>query len=149
MKENDVITLRISEYEREYLNKIAHQFELQKRGSSDISPAKALKFLLEFCLHNEISPHKKSENPLQDIRKMIEQIHASIPHLMYHNHYQSLVISSNINDDSLKEIKQKTIEYLNDNFSGFQNNSYKEVRFKMNGIGLKTVPIEEGESLWK
>lgn len=149
MKENDVLTLRVSEYEREYLNKIAHQFDLQKRGSSDTSPAKALKFLLEFCLHNEISPQRKNENPLQEIRKMIEQIHAAIPHLMYHNNYQSLVISSQVSDDSLTQIKQKSIEYINGNFSGFQNVTYKEIKFRLNGIGLKTLPIEQGESLWK
>lgn len=63
MKENDVITLRISEYEREYLNKIALQFDLQKRGSSETSPAKALKFLLEYCLHHEISPQRKMKVP--------------------------------------------------------------------------------------
>lgn len=149
MKANDVISLRISEHEKEYLQNIAKNFDLQKRGSEDISYSKAIKVLLDFCLHNDIYPSRKSENPLQEIRKMIEQIHASIPHLMYHNHYQSLVISSKFDDDSLSQIKQKSIEYLNNNFSGFQNITYKEVRFKMNGIGLKTIPIEQGDSLWK
>ncbi len=107
MKENDVITLRVSQHEKEYLNQIASTFDLQKRGSTEISPAKALKFLLEYCCHHHILPGKKNENPLQDLRKMIEQIHASIPHIMYHNHYQSLILSSSIKDDLLTPIKQK------------------------------------------
>lgn len=149
MRVNEVIALRISEHEKEYLQSIAKNFDLQKRGSEEISYAKALKILLDYCLHNDIHPTRKTENPLLEIRKMIEQIHAAIPHLMYHNNYQSLVLSSQFNDDSLSQIKQKTVEYLNTNFSGFQNISYKEVKFKMNGIGLKTIPLEQGESLWK
>ncbi|KTC69788.1 hypothetical protein Lbir_1928 [Legionella birminghamensis] len=149
MKGKDVISLRISEHEKDYLQNIAKNFDLQKRGSDALSYSKAIKILLDFCLHNDIYPMKRTENPLQEMRKMLEQIHASIPHLMYHNHLQSLLLSSKFNDDSLNQIKQKTVDYLNGNFSGFQNISYKEVRFKMNGIGLKTVPIEQGESLWK
>ncbi|HAU0311425.1 TPA: hypothetical protein JBF89_13330 [Legionella pneumophila] len=149
MKANDVISLRISPHEKEFLENIAKRFELQKRGADTVSYSKAVKILLEYCLHNDIYPDRKKENPLQEMKKMIEQIHASIPHLMYHNHYQSLVISSGINDESLNQIKQKTLEYMNVNFGGFQNTSYKEVKFKMNGIGFKTVPIEQGESLWK
>ncbi|KTD47497.1 hypothetical protein Lqui_2423 [Legionella quinlivanii] len=149
MKGKDVISLRISEHEKDYLQNIAKNFDLQKRGSDALSYSKAIKILLDFCLHNDIFPMKRTENPLQEMRRMLEQIHASIPHLMYHNHFQSLLLSSKFNDDSLNQIKQNTVDYLNGNFSGFQNISYKEVRFKMNGIGLKTVPLEQGESLWK
>lgn len=149
MKGNDVISLRISEHEKEFLQNIAKNFDLQKRGSEDISYSKAIKILLDFCLHNDIYPTRKTENPLQEMRKMIEQIHASIPHLMYHNNYQSLVLSSQVNDETLNQIKQKTVEYLNASFSGFQSITYKEVKFKINGIGLKTIPIDQGESLWK
>lgn len=149
MKGNHVISLRISELEKDFLENIAKIFDLQKRGTEEISYSKSLKILLEYCFKNEIVPTRKSENPIQEMRKMIEQIHASIPHLMYHNNYQSLVLSSQLNDETLTKIKHKSIEYLNGNFSGFQNVTYKEVRFKLNGIGLKTLPIEQGESLWK
>ncbi|MBN9231306.1 MAG: hypothetical protein J0I93_10695 [Legionella sp.] len=149
MNGKDVVSLRLAEHEKEYLLNIGKNLELQKRESEEISFSKTLKTLLDFCIRNDISPTRKNENPIKEMRKMIEQIHASIPHLMYHNNYQSLVLSSQVNDDSLNQIKQKSIEYLNGNFSGFQNVTYKEVKFKLNGIGLKTVPIEQGESLWK
>jgi hypothetical protein len=83
------------------------------------------------------------------MRKMMEQIHASIPHLMYHNHLQSMILSSKYTDADLTAVKQKTIQYLNENFSGFQNVSYGEIKIKINGVGLKTIPMEQGESLWK
>jgi len=85
MSEKDVISLRITEHEKEFLQNIAVKFDIQKRSSSsDISYAKALKILLDYCLHNDINPSQKKDNELQDMKKMMEQIHASIPHLMYH-----------------------------------------------------------------
>lgn len=149
MNNNDVLSIRISESEKEYLQNIAKSFNLQKPNSEDFSYSKAIKILLEYCQNNEIYPNKNTQNPLKDLRKMIEQIHASIPHLIYHNNYQSLAASSKLEDELVIQIKQKTIDYLNNNFSGFQNISYKEVKFKINNIGLKTIPIEIGDSIWK
>ncbi len=145
-----MISLRITEHEKEFLQNIAVKFDIQKRSSSsDISYAKALKILLDYCLHNDINPSQKKDNELQDMKKMMEQIHASIPHLMYHNHLQSMILSSKYADADLTAVKQKTLQYLNENFSGFQNVSYREIKIKINGVGLKTIPIEQGDSLWK
>lgn len=149
MSDKDVVSLRITEHEKEYLKNIAAKFDIQKRGSTDISYAKALKILLDYCLHNDINPSQTNDNELQEMRKMIEQIHASIPHLMYHNNLQSIVLLSKYTDADLTAVKQKTIQYLNENFSGFQNVSYREIKIKINGVGLKTIPMEQGESLWK
>ena len=43
---------------------------------------------------------------------------------------------------------QDAIDYINNNIAGFQSNHYKYVKAKLNKIGIKTVPLEEGETLW-
>lgn len=82
------------------------------------------------------------------MRKMIEQIHASIPHIMYQNSLQSTVLVSDIDDDKFNVFKQKSIEYISRNIGGFQNNNYKYVGENINKIGIKTVPSESTYSLW-
>ncbi|STX81273.1 Uncharacterised protein [Legionella busanensis] len=149
MNEQDVLTLRLTPKEMEYLHNLADKHDLKKRGNDELSPAKALKFLLAYCLHHEIKTNKNEEEDLLVIRKMIEQIHASIPHLLFQNQFQSLLMANQFKSEDINIVKQSTLQYLNDNFSGFQSLSYKEVKFKINGIGLKTIPLEQGISLWK
>lgn len=145
----DVLSLRVSKHEKEYLAKIADQFNLKKQGSDEASYTKALKFILSFCLHNDINFNGKDDQNLIEIRKMIEQIHASIPHLMYHQKFQSVVLANKYSNEEIEGIQCGTLQYINDSFGGFQNNKYQYIKAKLNKFGLKTIPLEEGVTLWK
>lgn len=149
MSEQEVITLRLTEKERDYLENIATRHNLKKPASEDWSPAKALKFLINYCFHNNLKIADSDNNDFMVLRKMVEQIHAVIPHVLFQNQFQSLILANKFGNDDIGEIKHSTIQYLNENFSGFQNISYKEVKVKINGIGLKTIPLEQGISIWK
>lgn len=144
----DVISLRIGEHEKEFLEDIAKNFHLHQNPESPPPYAKALQLLLSHCILHQISPLNHKATEMDELRKMIEQIHTAIPHLLYQNNLQSMILSSKYKDEELEPLKQKNIAYLNDHFSGFQNVSYRKVAFKINGIGLKTLPLEEGVSLW-
>jgi len=145
----DIVSLRLSEHEKYYLTSIAEKYNLKKQGSDELSHTKALKHILSFCLHNDINFSKKEDESMSEMRKMLEQIHASIPHLMYHQKFQSAVLSNKYSDDELKSIQDGSLQYINDSFAGFQNNKYRFVKSKLNKYGLKTVPLEEGNTLWK
>ena len=149
MSDTENIAMRINEHEKEYLREIAETMSLQKRGRTEISYGKALKFLLEYCIHNDISPLKKSDDTLSNITKMIEHIHASMPHLMLHNQVQTKVLTGSLSDEDFSLIKGNAINYLNDNFGGYQSVSYTFMRSKINSFGIKTIPLEEGVSIWK
>lgn len=149
MSNLETISIKVGEREREFIHEIAAHFKLYKRSSTDLSYTKALQFLIEFCLQNEINPTKKDDNNIAEMRKMIEQIHASIPHILFQNQFQSLILANKLMGEDIGSVKQSTIQYLNDNFSGFQNITYKDVKAKINGIGLKTLPLEQGVSIWK
>ena len=97
----DIVSLRLSDHEKDYLVSIAEKFNLKKQGSDELSHTKALKHVLSFCLHNEIDFSKKEDENLTEMRKMLEQIHASIPHLMYHQKFQSVVLANKYSDEDL------------------------------------------------
>lgn len=149
MSETENIAMRINEHEMDYLREIAEVMSLQKRGKTEISYGKALKFLLEYCIHHDISPLKKQDDSLSDLTKMIEHIHASMPHLLLHNQVQTKVLTGALSDNDFSAIKENSISYMNDNFGGYQNISYTYMRSKINSFGMKTIPLEEGLSIWK
>lgn len=144
----EAVSIKVGEREKSFLLEIAAHFKLFKRSSNDLSCAKSLQYLIEYCLQNNISPIKKDDSNITDIRRMIEQIHASIPHLMYQNSLQSTILVSDIDDDKFSAAKQKSIDYISNNIGGFQNTNYKYVRYNINKIGIKTVPNEQGYNLW-
>lgn len=148
MSLKETISLRIGEPEKQFLEAIAHAFNLHKRQENAIPYAKALQLVLTHCIAHQITPINNKGNKLDEMHKMIEQIHAAIPHLLYQNNLQSMILSSQYKDEELKPLKHKNIHYLNEHFAGFQNVSYSKVSIKINGIGLKTLPLEEGVSLW-
>ena len=145
----ETISIKVGDREKEFLYDIAEHFKLYKRSSKDLSCTKALQFLIEFCLQNNINPTIKDDNDLHEIRKMIEQIHASVPHIMYHQNFQSVVLANKYSDDELQGIQDGSLQYINNSFAGFQNNKYRYVKSKLNKYGLKTIPLEEGNTLWK
>ena len=145
----DIVSLRLSDHEKDYLVSIAEKFNLKKQGSDELSHTKALKHILSFCLHNDIDFSKKEDGSLTEMRKMLEQIHASIPHLMYHQKFQSVVLANKYSDEELQGIQDGSLQYINDSFAGFQNNKYRYIKSKLNKFGLKTIPLEEGITLWK
>ena len=145
----DILSIRVSEHEKDYLALIAEKFNLKKQGADELSHTKALKHLLSYCLQNNIDFVKKEDENIAEMRKMIEQIHASIPHVMYHQKFQSVILANKYSDEELQAVQAGSLQYINDSFAGFQNNKYRYIKVKLNMFGLKTIPIEEGVSLWK
>ncbi len=80
---------------------------------------------------------------------MIEQIHVSIPNLMYLARMQTLLASDTIPDEKISRCRQQTVDYINNTCGDFQNVNYSEIRFSMNDIGLKQTPIDKDKTLWK
>lgn len=148
MTKMEVMSLRISQHEKDYLASIAEKYGLKKQGSDEFSHTKALKFMLSYCLHNDIDFHQKEGENIAEIRKMIEQIHASIPHVMYHQKFQSVVLANKYSDEEIEVVQNGSLQYINESFSGFQNIKYRFAKSNMNKFGLKTMPLEEGYSAW-
>jgi len=143
------ISTRLSEKEMDYLTRIATENKIYKGTSKEVSHGKAMKELVKWCLNNDVNINNKQRSMDDDIKKMIEQIHISIPNLLYLTRMQLLLNSESIPDEELSRCVKKTIDYLNSACGDFQNINYNEIRFTMNDLGIKQTPIEKEKSLWK
>lgn len=144
-----VVSTRLSPKEVEYLQSIAIENKMRKGGSEDVSLGKAMNELVRWCHLNHIDINQNYNAMNDDIKKMIEQIHIAIPHLMYLSRVQALLSTNEIAEEKIMQIRQQAIEYINKMCGDFQNIHYNLVRFSMNDIGLKTLPVNKEKTLWK
>ena len=133
----------------DYLTKISLENKIFKGDTKEVSHGKAMKELVKWCQRNNIDINKNQRSMDDDIKKMIEQIHISIPNLLYLTRLQLLLNSASIPDEELSICVKKTMDYLNSACGDFQNINYNEIRFSMNDLGIKQVPIDKEKSLWK
>lgn len=143
------LSTRLSETELEYLSTIASDNKLFIGTSKKTSLGKAMKELVKWCHVNNIDISKSPQSLNDETKKMIEQIHVSIPNLMYLARMQTLLASDTIPDEKISRCRQQTVDYINNTCGDFQNVNYSEVRFSMNDIGLKQTPIDKDKTLWK
>jgi len=135
-----VVSTRLSPKELEYLTHIAAENKMRKGSSEDLSLGKALNELVRWCHLNQIDIYQNHNTVHDDIKKMIEQIHMSIPHLMYLSRVQTLLSSNGIPEEKTKQARHQAVEYINKVCGDFQNTNYNLVRFSMNDLGLKSMP---------
>ena len=142
------ITLKMPDKEIDYLKKIAKDNKLHHRSGEGYSLDNAVRELIKWCAHNDIDINKKSQSFDEDLRKMIEQIHLTIPNLMYLSRIHGLLGQKQYSDEEVQLCKQKTIDYLNKTCGDFQTVNYKTLHVTMSNIGLKQVPTSEEHSQW-
>lgn len=136
------IAVRLSEDELAYIEAITKNkkiFKSVKQGS----PGKGLKALLKWCLDNQIDITSSYEKPQNSSRKLLEQLHISIPHILYLLRLHVLMDSDKIPDEVVARSKQQAIDYLNTVCGDFQNLEYTEIQTIFNDIGLKQCSIEK------
>lgn len=143
------VAIKIAARETEYLEEIAKKLNLLKNEGQELSQGKALKELLKWCIKNKVDIIQKQNGMDDDLRKMIEQIHLAIPHLMYHARIQTLIETNKCNEQEVELFKKRTFKYMNDTCGDFQNVTYNTIRFSFNSYGMKRLPIDEENTLWK
>jgi len=149
MSEKDVFGLRLNTIEKNYLYEIAQIYGLKKRGSDELSVSKAMRYMLTYCMDNKLKFDNKEQSEIGGVRKLIEEIHASIPHILFQIATQNACTSTSMTDEQYSQAKDNALSYINETVAGFQTNSYKYVKAKINRVGIKTIPLESGVSLWK
>ena len=135
------ISVRLSDDELAYLEAISKSKKFSK-SSKQSTPGRALKSLIKWCVDNEIditSPYAKSAD---SSKKLLEQLHVTIPHLLYLSRLHILMDSNKISDDAVNKAKQQAIDYINSVCGDFQQVEYSEIKTICNEIGLKQLPIE-------
>ncbi len=134
------VSLRLSDEEIAYLTAIAKHKKLFKY-SKRRSPGIALKALVKWCVENKIDITEGYEKPENTSKKLLEQLHVTIPHILYLLRMHILMDSSQISDDEIAKVKQQAIAYINTVCSAFQHINYTEIEAIPNNIGIKQLPI--------
>ena len=141
------LTIRISEAEATYLKTLTQNKALFKT-SKDISLGKTLKALLTWCEQNNFNPNE----PIKDAdpsRKLIEQLHVSIPHILYLLRLHILLDSNKMPDELINHAKRQAIDYINTVCGDFQTTTYTEIETHLNQEGLNQLPIDSDQTTWK
>ena len=92
-----IISAKLNQNEIDYLEKIAIENHLFKGESKEPSVGKAMKELIKWCQMSQVKIGEKQNNGLSEIQKMLEQIHTTIPHLMYLQRMQILFQLKDLN----------------------------------------------------
>jgi len=142
------ISVRLSDDELTYLEAISKNKKINKSAKKS-SPGRALKLLVQWCIENQIDIASAYEKPENSLKKLLEQLHVSLPHILYLLRLHLLLDSSKIPDDTVAKAKQQAIDYINTICGGFQNVEYSEIETSSNDIGLKQLPIGKDRSIWK
>lgn len=105
--------------------------------------------MIKWCVENEIDITSSYEKPENSSRKLLEQLHVAIPHILYLSRLHILMDSNKISDNIVSKAKQQAIDYINSVCGDFQHMQYSEIRPTANDMGLKRLPIEKDSSNWK
>lgn len=144
-----IISAKLNRNEIDYLEKIAIENHVFKGESKEPSIGKAMKELIKWCQMMNIKIGEKQNNGLSEIQKMLEQIHTTIPHLMYLQRMQILFQSDAISDEKIASCKQQSIDFINANCGAFQDIQYDTISIVENENGIGKLPIDKNKSKWK
>lgn len=143
------ISIKTEPKELEYLARTAEKNSLFTGDNNEISLGKALKKILQWCAYHDIDIAKSHDVFDEDMRKMIEQIHVSMPNLMYLSRMATLFSGDGISQEKSEQFKKTSLEYINNTCGAFQDITYNNLRVSINPFGLKQIPIEKEKTLWR
>lgn len=144
-----IISAKLNHNEIEYLEKIAIENHLYKGESKELSVGKAMKELIKWCQMNQVKIGEKQNIDSSEVQRMLEQIHTTIPHLLYLQRMQILFQSDSISDEKIAHCKQQSIDFINANCGAFQEIQYQTISTVENESGMGKLPIDKNKSKWK
>lgn len=144
-----IISAKLNHNEIEYLEKIAIENHLYKGDSKELSVGKAMKELIKWCQMNQVKIGEKQNINSSEVQRMLEQIHTTIPHLLYLQRMQILFQSDSISDEKIAHCKQQSIDFINANCGAFQEIQYQTISTVENENGMDKLPIDKNKSKWK
>jgi len=93
--------------------------------------------------------HKTQSTQLDTIEKLLEQVHAGIPHLLYETEYMRLCKASTLSDADHKKVKDAAITNVTKYIGQFQTCNYQHNYTHFDTKNFKTLPIENEKNKWK
>jgi len=143
------VSVRLSKKEEAYLTELKEKYEQVEPFDDDVSLGKTLKYLLKYCVENQVDFTKNETKVEDDLRKMIEQIHVAIPNLMYLSRVSTSMAVKDCSADEFAPYKQSALNYMTEVCGDFQNVTYSTLRIRIDDNGIKKTPVDKEKTLWK
>jgi len=138
----------------EKLSSIAAEKSLyNKDGKPDY--LQAVRYVLDaFELPKEDNKNDSLHEKLSNLEYMIEQIHVTMPHILYHARYSSLYCNyelrkSKISHPELLEFSGRSIKNVYQICGDFQTYQYQTIYTSSDNKNMNTMPIEKDKNKWK
>jgi hypothetical protein len=147
-------SVRLSESEKEYLTKVAHENALLK-SNGKASLGLAVKHLIREKIANEHNHNKINlDDKVMHLVSMIEQINVIIPHLFYNSRFGARVLNTILkanskSDNEIMELLSEVLESTKNACGQIQKNEYETLYPSSDNRNMKTIPIEKERNQWK
>ena len=142
------ISAKFTKLETEYLEEIARENHLFRGDSNEPSIGKAMKELVKWCRLSGVKIGDRKITESDESLRMLEQIHATIPQMMYHVRMQILFNSEHVSDDLVAKSKESAMNFLNGSCGEFQEIHYKKISPLIDDNGLNRLPSGKSPSKW-
>jgi hypothetical protein len=115
----------------------------------------AIRYIInEFTLDSSPKKDNKYSEKLDNMERMLEQMHVTIPHILYHTRYNSsychaALKQSKISEVSMLEFSGRVLKNVYQICGDFQSYNYHNVYLSLDNKNMNVIPIEEGENKWK
>jgi len=143
------IGLRYDKKVEAYLKEVANKNDLLNASNTEPSVGLAAKEIIKWCMKNKVDISKNIDDFEPDTKKMIEQIHVAIPHILMLGRMNLQPLIDATPDDKVREDRAKAVEYVNNTCGAFQNIHYENIRVSLNHIGMKQAPESKETTQWK
>ena len=142
------VSLKIDACDAKYLTKIAHKLELIPSEDEPVSLGKALKKLLQWCNSNDVILQKNNDSNIDNMQKMVEQIHACLPNIAYLLRLNFKFTSDEMSPEMLKKAQETSIEYCNKMCGDFANTQYSYGNYQANNFGMLQLENNNQSTKW-
>ena len=156
-KRKPPLSVRLSDSEKAFLEKIAVKNNLYNFDDKPLLSS-ALKLILRERMNDQKSQSSDKKIDLNSeilkMKKMLEQIHVSIPNMacdmqIVSNYTQELIYARNDNKQLFNVVKSSVDETLKNTYGAFQTYNYDTLHCSINHRNMKTIPIEKDKNRWK
>ena len=141
-------SIYLSDENLEKLDKIVAEFGLFTKDNEPNYTKAIVHMINHFPLDND-EDKRAVQDELSSIRKMVEQINLSIPHLMYNTTFSYKINEGTLSDQKFTEFKNYTLENVSKICGQIQQQNYDHVYVSTDAKNMKTLPVEAGENTWK
>jgi len=153
-KNSEFITIRPSDLETAYLNKIAIENMLVKKNGEPSLGLAVKHILKEKMIENEQKNKQEAKGDLEHITQLLEQIHITIPHIVHASRFSSMYASkmfksANISQDATDKFNENILLGTNKICGQIQEKEYKTLYVSSDLKNMKTIPIDKDKSEWK